>query len=527
MADVNPDIPRSDPNLPAYLWHHRVHTQKAHESLYFWRIGFDPVYERDKVKAAIAATCELHGVGGLVVYELLGVYDLLLRVWLPDGCSFDDFHESLTHELSSAGLSMLDPFQVEYMVRHWPFFKNGKQKFPKDKAIGRLTPELIAQVEKNLVGVDSEQLELLENRHLLARMDGRGDDSPNPGVKFVVMVSGSTELEEEDFEIFEESVEKILNDAKAIHDGSMYTGSGFSHFLLMGRVGYDQDSFHAIHSELLAPLNAADLRERFRTRTVTHLGGQRGYSMLSERLTGKPARLLHQPRNEEKDLAESEEKTLKPGEAFASRFEIKEDLGGGGFARVYRVHDIYERVDRALKLFKSSDPKMALREISALRKVNHPNVVKLLWGDCYGSRWFIVCEFIEGKTLRQIGELPPERSISIVIQVLAALQAVHPNDDRIAELKKAGEQGEMAIEDLHELNELQAKGLIHRDIKPENIMIRDDGQVVLVDFNIASPARQATETTSGTPAYFAPEGGIGGWHPTHDLFATGVVLMSS
>ncbi len=168
-----------------------MHTQKAREKLYFWLIGFDPVYERDVVRHAIRAACEKHGASSVVVYELLGVYDLLLRVWLPADCEFEAFSKTLTDELMSAGLQMLDPFRVDYMIRHWPFFQDGEQQVPLDAALHHLRQSAIDQVEQGFEEAGDELIEELEDRKLLACTNGRNaDDQANFGIKFMMTIRG-------------------------------------------------------------------------------------------------------------------------------------------------------------------------------------------------------------------------------------------------------------------------------------------------------------------------------------------------
>ena len=112
-------------------------------------------------------------------------------------------------------------------------------------------------------------------------------------------------------------------------------------------------------------------------------------------------------------------------------------------------------------------------------------------------------------------------ALSVVIETLRALEAVHPDDRRIEDLRA---RKRLEAQELDELQALQAKGLVHRDVKPGNIMVDENGHVTLVDFNIASPARQRGKTRSGTPEYMAPDAGFDGWEPSDDLFSCGVVL---
>jgi tRNA A-37 threonylcarbamoyl transferase component Bud32 len=519
---------RSSPKLPSYLWHHRVHTEKAGESLYFWRLGFGEVYERDRAEAAIRAVCERHGVGGLIAYELLGIYDLLLRIWLPAGCGFDSMHSALTEELTSAGLTIIDPFRVHYMIRHWPFCHDGHQEAPTDGSLHNLSPEAIERVEEDLAAVPAAELAEMREHLLLAagdRDDGgftsNGDRGEEPlGIKFAISISAKDGLGRRGLVGLEERVTRILDEARSINQRSLYAGSGFGHLLILGRTGYGPDSFHALQGELIGRLNAADLREPYGTRTVSHLCAQRGYSLVSERLSGIGGRELVPPSPPPISSGER----LRPGSDFAGRFEIRWHLGGGGFADVYRAYDRFEEVDRALKVFRSPDPRQARREIEALAKVDHPNVAKLKFGESRGPQWFIVCEFIDGVPLSEIGSISRERAMTIVIEILGALVALHPDDERIAELESLAAEGEVSMEVYSELESLRSEGLIHRDVKPENIMLGKDGRAYLVDFNIASPARVESHTHSGTPEFLAPDAGLGYWDPADDLFSCGVVL---
>ena len=82
------------------------------------------------------------------------------------------------------------------------------------------------------------------------------------------------------------------------------------------------------------------------------------------------------------------------GDTIGGRFEAEEVLGSGGFSKVYRVRDVVEGEQRALKLFDSAAGYDAVRrEIGALRKVDHPNVVKVIWADRTDhGEWYLIME---------------------------------------------------------------------------------------------------------------------------------------
>lgn len=172
------------------------------------------------------------------------------------------------------------------------------------------------------------------------------------------------------------------------------------------------------------------------------------------------------------------------------RYKIYDKVGSGGMATVYIARDLstYEVV--AVKILKdelTSSPnyiKRFLREAEIVSKMNHENITKVKDFGIDDNRYFIVMEYVEGKTLSQLieerGKFEIIEAIDIVIQILKALQY-------------AKENGVEA----------------HRDIKPQNIMINKDGVVKVMDFGIARVSFSHTMTQEGsllgTPYYISPE----------------------
>jgi serine/threonine protein kinase len=191
---------------------------------------------------------------------------------------------------------------------------------------------------------------------------------------------------------------------------------------------------------------------------------------------------------------------------------------------VYRVHDKVEDIERALKVFNTGEGYNAVRrELGFLRKIDHPHVLKVIWADqTSDGTWYLVTELVEGELLEEYvhGEqLPIAEILKIGDDLLSALEAIHPADSRIEELKT----GELSEAEFSELQELQAAGFVHRDIKPNNLMLTPAGVKVL-DFNIASRVGDRIMTRSGTEPYQPPDVGETTWDVSTDLFATGVVL---
>ena len=201
-----------------------------------------------------------------------------------------------------------------------------------------------------------------------------------------------------------------------------------------------------------------------------------------------------------------------PG-ARIDHYEIIRLLGHGGMNRVYLARDIHSQQDVVLK-FPNDDLignigvfERYKREAEIGSRLNHPFVQHLLNVGEERQDHYLVIEYVQGKTLRQVLEehapnpLPQKEAIRITLQICDALAYCH------------------------------AHGVYHRDIKPENIMILDDNNVKIIDFGVAllEGARRVTwrglSGTVGTPDYMSPEqlrgerGAAGS-----DIYAVGMML---
>src|SRR2546426_12409274 len=202
-----------------------------------------------------------------------------------------------------------------------------------------------------------------------------------------------------------------------------------------------------------------------------------------------------------------------PGERI-DHYEIIRLLGHGGMNYVYLAEDVLNQQKVVLK-FPNDDliGNVAIferykREAEIGSRINHPHVQRLLNTGEKRSDHYLVMEYIQGRSLREVLEerapnlLPTEEATRIIIQVCNALAYAHE------------------------------RGVFHRDIKPENIMILDNGDIKIIDFGVAllEGARRVTwrglSGTVGTPDYMAPEqlrGGRG--TASSDIYAVGVVLF--
>ena len=217
------------------------------------------------------------------------------------------------------------------------------------------------------------------------------------------------------------------------------------------------------------------------------------------------------------------------GDFIDDRFEILDVLGRGGFSKVYRVRDDVEGEERALKLFDNAAGYEAVRrEIGALRKIHHPNVVEVFWaGKTNAGDWYLITEFIDGESLGEFVTgrrvLRDREAVDVALDVLDALVAFHPDSARLRQLDAKRREGGLSEAELREWTKLKDQGLVHRDIKPVNVMLTRTG-AKLLDFNIASRVGDPVYTHSGTPPYQPPDADLARWDVSTDLFAVGVML---
>src|SRR6266481_4056644 len=204
--------------------------------------------------------------------------------------------------------------------------------------------------------------------------------------------------------------------------------------------------------------------------------------------------------------------TYTPGTRI-DHYEIMCLLGHGGMNRVYLAEDVLNQQKVVLK-FPNDDliGSVAVferykREAEIGSRLDHPHVQRLLNTGEKRSEHYLVMEYIQGRSLREVMEehapdlLPQAEAIRLTIQICDALAYCHEH------------------------------GVFHRDIKPENIMIQDDGSIKIIDFGVAllEGARRVTwrglSGTVGTPDYMAPEQ-LQGERGTasSDIYAIGVML---
>lgn len=197
------------------------------------------------------------------------------------------------------------------------------------------------------------------------------------------------------------------------------------------------------------------------------------------------------------------------GQKINDRYQILRMIGEGGMANVYLAHDVILDRDVAVKVLRgdlAGDDKFVRRfqrEAISASSLSHPNIVEMYDVGEDDGTYFIVMEYVDGKTLKSLvkkrGALTLSEVVDIMLQLTSAIICAHDSY------------------------------IIHRDIKPQNVLILDNGTVKITDFGIAMAlnSNELTQTNSvmGSVHYLPPEQANGsGATIKSDIYSLGILM---
>ncbi|OGS51929.1 MAG: hypothetical protein A3J79_12180 [Elusimicrobia bacterium RIFOXYB2_FULL_62_6] len=197
------------------------------------------------------------------------------------------------------------------------------------------------------------------------------------------------------------------------------------------------------------------------------------------------------------------------GQVLNNQYELKGELGEGGMAKVYEGLDRKTRKKVAVKKMHPwlkkfpEEHKRFVQEAKIVSRLTHPNIVGVQAIVEQEGEIYLIFDYVDGKTLAD------------VLKEKGLMQ--------FQECKNIFKGICDAVYYAHKAN------VIHRDLKPSNIMVTKENQALVMDFGLASELRESLtrvthQTTSGTPAYMAPEQYVGIVKRESDIYAMGVCL---
>lgn len=184
------------------------------------------------------------------------------------------------------------------------------------------------------------------------------------------------------------------------------------------------------------------------------------------------------------------------------KYEILRSLGSGGFGAVFLARDTWLNIKVAIKVPHKQSLELfkLLKEPRLQAALNHPNIVRIISAEKKNRVFFMVMEYVKGKTLEKVLEkekvLDCETSINYLTQIAYGVDHAHNNK------------------------------IIHRDIRPSNIIISEEGTLKITDFGTSAWLENVpyASTRIGSPPYMAPEQFLGKASFSSDIYSTGCIF---
>lgn len=184
------------------------------------------------------------------------------------------------------------------------------------------------------------------------------------------------------------------------------------------------------------------------------------------------------------------------------KYEIIRSLGSGGFGSVFLAKDTWLDIKVAIKVPHKQSQELfkLLKEPRLQAALNHPNIVRMISAEKKDKIFFMVMEYVRGKTMEKILQkekvLDVEQAMDYTKQLCAGVDHAHKNK------------------------------IIHRDLRPSNIMVSEEGTVKITDFGTSAWLQNVpyASTRIGSPPYMAPEQFQGKATFASDIYSIGCIL---
>ncbi|MGB8951083.1 MAG: serine/threonine-protein kinase [Candidatus Aminicenantales bacterium] len=184
------------------------------------------------------------------------------------------------------------------------------------------------------------------------------------------------------------------------------------------------------------------------------------------------------------------------------KYEIIRSLGSGGFGSVFLAKDTWLDIKVAIKVphKQSMELYKLLKEPRLQAALNHPNIVRMISAEKEKRIFFMVMEYVRGKTLEKI------------------LQK-----EKILDVEKAMDYGRQIASGIEHAHKSK---IIHRDLRPSNIIVSEEGTAKITDFGTSAWLSNVPYATTriGSPPYMAPEQFLGKATFASDIYSLGCIL---
>jgi hypothetical protein len=234
-------------------YHHAAHECWADRQLHFWFLTAHSFYERDAFKRELKAVANELGIETYATYELIGSYDLMIRLYLKSGSGTKDFAAAVRRRLRPATQYR---FGVEEVARHWVWAKGSDDRGPIHEPSAEILSRRYPRTELALLNDQengsAERTTLIER---YAALDLVRTVVPGDGIKVVITVGFDHSPDEEDLARFRDRLCKWLDKSKErLHERSLYVGDAGQkqQFLVMCLIAHRD--FHRIREWLIEPI---------------------------------------------------------------------------------------------------------------------------------------------------------------------------------------------------------------------------------------------------------------------------------
>jgi len=254
---------KSETEKLKYIWHYDVHNKKFGETLLYLKLSFYPIYMRENIFDKIKSFFEKRGIYSYCIYELYGIYDLMLRIWIPPNQHVNQFRGELFKELETLYCRNVIPFIVEKNDLHWAWLDEENKKLisPSEMDVSNLSGDDITEVNQD----DQLKINGLLTQNIIKEY------KPKRGIKFFIVIPPPDSIEiptQRSSEIILSRLKGMLIESKKyIFEPSIYSGHGFAWILIKGKVSFEN---YFMINELTQKINEAGVK-LFYIHTYTYL----------------------------------------------------------------------------------------------------------------------------------------------------------------------------------------------------------------------------------------------------------------